>query len=93
MISKELTAWFQEEVKKEIADVIDDRESRPMTISLFDEKGIVWMEGVLSDQELSCDPGALQHEAILVFECFDPHQARNFTQLPVPLQQANRFSA
>jgi hypothetical protein len=45
MISKELTAWFQEEVKKEIADVIDDRESRPMTISLFDENGIVWMEG------------------------------------------------
>jgi len=45
MISKELTAWFQEEVKKEIADVIDDKESRPMTISLFDENGIVWMEG------------------------------------------------
>ena len=45
MISKELTTWFQEEVKKEIADVIDERESHPMAISLVDEKGIVWMEG------------------------------------------------
>jgi hypothetical protein len=45
MISKELTSWFQEEVKKEIADVIDDGDPPPMAISLFDEKGIVWMEG------------------------------------------------
>jgi len=45
MISKELTAWFQEEVKKEIADVIDDSDPNPMAISLIDEKGIVWMEG------------------------------------------------
>ena len=45
MISKDLTTWFQEEVKKEIADVIDDRDSHPMAISLVDEKGIVWMEG------------------------------------------------
>jgi hypothetical protein len=45
MISKELTTWFQEEVKKEIADVIDQRGNHPMTISLFDEKGIVWVEG------------------------------------------------
>jgi hypothetical protein len=45
MISKELTTWFQEEVKKEIADVIAHRDTPPMAVSLSDEKGIVWMEG------------------------------------------------
>jgi hypothetical protein len=45
MISKELTTWFQEEVKKEIADVMDHRDAPTMAVSLSDEKGIVWMEG------------------------------------------------
>lgn len=45
MISQDLTKWFQEEVKKEMADVIENRDAATMAISLLDENGIVWMEG------------------------------------------------
>jgi hypothetical protein len=47
MISKELIELFQEEIKKSIADVIEGDCPPALAVSLHDEDGIVWVEGML----------------------------------------------
>jgi len=45
MMCKELTTWFQEELKKEIAEAIEHKDTPEMAVSLHDEDGVVWAEG------------------------------------------------
>lgn len=45
MIDKRIISWFQEEIKKEISDILENRDAPTMALSLMDEDGIVWIEG------------------------------------------------
>ena len=45
MIDKKIISWFQEEIKKEISDILENRDAPTMALSLMDEEGIVWVEG------------------------------------------------
>jgi hypothetical protein len=47
MISQDLIAWFQEEIKKSIADEVEEDHPQTLAVSLHDDRGIVWVEGVL----------------------------------------------
>jgi hypothetical protein len=53
MISKELIEWFHEEIKKNIADVIEEDCPPTLAVSLHDTDGIVWVEGLL---HAACGP-------------------------------------
>ena len=45
MIDKRIISWFQEEIKKEISEILENRDAPTMALSLMDEDGIVWVEG------------------------------------------------
>jgi hypothetical protein len=47
MISQEVIAWFQEEIKKTIADEVGEDCPPALAVSLHDDRGIVWVEGLL----------------------------------------------
>jgi hypothetical protein len=47
MISQALITWFQEEIKKSIADVIEEEHAPTFAVSLHDNNGIVWIEGLI----------------------------------------------
>jgi hypothetical protein len=47
MISQDLTEWFQEEMKKRIADEVGEDCPPALAVSLHDDDGIVWVEGLL----------------------------------------------
>ena len=46
MISQELIEWFQEEIKKNIADVVKEAYQPAFAVSLLDDNGLVWVEGI-----------------------------------------------
>jgi len=47
MISQDLVEWFREEMKKSIADEVGEDCPPALAVSLHDDRGIVWVEGLL----------------------------------------------
>jgi hypothetical protein len=47
MISQDLIERFQEEIKMSIADVVEENCPPALAVSLHDDDGIVWVEGLL----------------------------------------------